>query len=235
MKKHPISFNWRFLPVAVVITLCVLTGFSQKPNPTLCTPKCTEYDFKHLTLEDSIAVALDYQMSNYPASQYRDIYKNFMQDFFGPGHILADTTASGRYLRYELAETDVFDGPLYEKTGYKGNFYRVNILLIRDGIIPYDAFFKNFVESVQRIQPPSSEEWMETWALIDEVIRKKGLSFPDEETDRAELAQQFANQDYVVHHSQRYNDSVHFHYRIISKDLFEQNLLPFLIPKGMSD
>lgn len=59
---------------------------------------------------DSISEALDYQLANYPASQYRDVYKNFMQDFFGPGHILADTAASGKYLRHELAE----DGPLSE-------------------------------------------------------------------------------------------------------------------------
>ncbi|MDE6637096.1 MAG: hypothetical protein K2K32_02525, partial [Muribaculaceae bacterium] len=87
------------------------------------------------TVTDSIAEALDYQMSHYPSSQYRDVYKNFMQDFFGPGHILADTAASGRYLRQELSEEGPFDGPLYEKTGFRGNFYRVNLSLIKDGIV----------------------------------------------------------------------------------------------------
>lgn len=181
--------------------------------------------------EDSIANALEYQVSNYPASQYRDIYKNFMQDFFGPGHILADTAASGRYLRNELNEESPFEGPLYEKTGYKGNFYRVNLSLIKDGIIPYDLFFKIFVESVQGIVPPSGEEWMKTWSLIDMVITEKGLHFPDEDKDRKELARQFAEGDYVVHHSQRYNDSVNFHYRIISRDNFEQILLPLIETK----
>ena len=34
---------------------------------------------------------------------------------------------------------------------------------------------------------------------------------------------------YIVHHSQRYNDSVHFHYCIISRDNFHRHILP-LIP-----
>lgn len=180
------------------------------------------------TMQDSIAKALDYQISHYPSSQYRDIYKNFMQDFFGPGHILADTAASGRYLRHELKEEGSFEGPLYEKTGYKGNFYRVNLSLVRDGVVPYDVFFTTFVESVQGIIPPTGEEWMKTWSVIDRVINEKGITFPDEEKDRRELTEQFAQGDYVVHHSQRYNDSVRFHYRIISRNNFENVILPLI-------
>ncbi len=179
-------------------------------------------------IADSIAEALDYQMSHYPSSQYRDVYKNFMQDFFGPGHILADTAASGRYLRNELAEKGPFDGPLYEKTGYKGNFYRVNLSVIKDSIVPYDVFFTTFVESVQGITPPSGEEWMKTWSVIDSVIAARDIHFIEEESDRRDLAKQFAEGNYIVHHSQRFNDSVHFHYRIISKENFENIILPII-------
>lgn len=181
-----------------------------------------------MTVADSISEALDYQLSHYPSSQYRDIYKNFMQDFFGPGHILADTAASGRYLRHELAEEGPFDGPLYEKTGFRGNFYRVNLSLIRDSIVPYDLFFNTFVESVQGITPPSGEEWMKVWNRIDSVITEKGIHFPDEETDRNELNKQFDEGNYIAHHSRRFNDSVHFHYRIISRDNFEKTILPLI-------
>lgn len=176
----------------------------------------------------AIVEALKYQTGHYPASQYRDIYKNFMQDYFGPGHILADTVAAGRYLRSELAEEGSFEGPPYEKTGYEGNFYRVNLSLIRDGIVPYDIFFAAFVESVQGILPPSGEEWQQKWRRIDEVIKAKGFVFENEAQDRADLRRQFADGDYVVHHSVAYNDSVHFHYRIVSRALFEERLLPFI-------
>lgn len=169
-------------------------------------------------------------MKNYPASQYRDVYKNFMQDFFGPGHILADTVAAGKYLRSELAEEGPFDGPEYEPTGYKGNFYRVNLSVIADKKVTYNNFFQCFVESVQGIVPPSGEEWMKTWSVIDSVINDKGITFVEEEADRDALAKQFADGNYVVHHSQRYNDSVNFHYRIISRDIFNTRILPHLKP-----
>lgn len=183
---------------------------------------------KFPTQRDSIAEALDYQLSHYPSSQYRDVYKNFMQDFFGPGHILTDTAASDRYLRHELAEEGPFEGPLYEKTGFRGNFYRVNLSLIKDSILPYDLFFNTFVESVQGITPPSGEEWMKIWNSIDSVIDKKGIRFPDEEIDRNELWKQFEEGNYIAHHSRRFNDSVHFHYRIISRENFEKIILPII-------
>ncbi|MDE7160083.1 MAG: hypothetical protein K2O24_04480 [Muribaculaceae bacterium] len=180
------------------------------------------------SMTDSVSLALEYQLANYPASQYRDVYKNFMQDFFGPGHIIADTAASGSYLRLELGEDGPFEGPLYEKTGYKGNFYRVNLSLVKEGIVPYETFFTTFVRSAQAVTPPDGKDWMATWSVIDSVIKAKGLHFPDEFADREALAEQFGRGDYVVHHSRRFNDSVRFHYRIISKDNFEQIILPLL-------
>lgn len=204
------------------ISLMTLLAFTKDKDatPPFSTPRSTQ---------DSVVVALRYQMQNYPASQYRDVYKNFMQDFFGPGHILNDTAASARYLRSELAGDEPFEGPLYEPTGFRGNFYRVNLSLVRDSIVPYNVFFDAFVESVQAITPPDGEEWMKTWRMIDSVIMTEGLHFVNEEVDRKDLAHQFAEGDYIVHHSQRYNDSVHFHYRIISRDNFRRHILP-LIP-----
>lgn len=202
----------------LLMTACGNKSYKAIDGAILATPSVT----------DSISEALDYQLTHYPSSQYRDVYKNFMQDFFGPGHILADTAASRHYLRQELAEEGPFDGPLYEKTGFKGNFYRVNLSLIKDSVIPYDTFFPAFVESVQGIIPPSGGEWMKTWNLIDSVIVAKGLHFPDEDIDRQALAEQFAEGNFIAHHSLRFNDSVHFHYRIISRDNFEKIILPLI-------
>lgn len=180
------------------------------------------------SLSDSINSALDYQLSIYPAAQYRDIYKNFMQDFFGPGHILTDTAAAGLYLRQELSESGPFEGPLYEPTGYKGNFYRVNLSLIRDSIIPYQLFFNTFLESVSTIIPPESSVWMENWNAIDSIITARDLHFENEIEDREQMARQFAEGNFIVHHSQKYNETVNFHYRIISRKNFETILLPLI-------
>lgn len=180
------------------------------------------------SMGDSIRIALVYQKSNYPASQLRDVYKNFMQDFFGPGHILNDTAASSRYLRSELAVTKQFDGPDYEPTGFRGNFYRVNIGLIADGTIPYDTFFDTFVNSVQGITPPDSVYWMNVWDSIDTQIGNMDWKFENEKADREALEEQFGKGDFIVHHSKAYNDAVNFHYRIIARDNFEKRILPLL-------
>lgn len=178
--------------------------------------------------ESKIYRALLYQKENYPFSQYRDVYKNFMQDYFGPGHILTDTVASAKYLQKELKETDIFEGPDYEPTGFNGNFYRVNLRLLADGTIPYKTFFDCFVESVLGIIPPDGKEWMRIWDSIDSEIIKTGWTFENEEQDRQELYEQFSQGNYIVHHSKAFNDNTNFHYRIISKENFNNIILPLI-------
>lgn len=180
------------------------------------------------TRADSIRGSLKYQLEHYPASQYRDVYKNFMQDYFGPGHILNDTAAAGKYLSYELDNSAIFDGPDFEPTGFEGNFYRVNLRLIKDGTIPYDIFFDAFVKSVQGIIPPDGETWMKIWSEIDNEIRSMGLTFENEEQDRAVLAEQFRQGNYIVHHSEAFNKANNFHYRIISKDIFNRDIRHYI-------
>lgn len=181
------------------------------------------------TRDDSIRVALQYQKEHYPASQYRDVYKNFMQDYFGPGHILADTTAAAKYLRYELQSSAKFEGPDFEPTGFEGNFYRVNLRLIKDGTVPYDIFFEAFVESVQAIIPPDGETWLKIWLEIDNEIQSLGWSFENEEQDRADLDAQFRQGNYIAHHSKAFNEANNFHYRIISRDTFRKTIAPLLL------
>lgn len=69
---------------------------------------------------------------------------------------------------------------------------------------------------------------MRIWSEIDSLITANGIKFQNESIDRNALSEQFAKSDYIVHHSKRFNDSVHFHYRIISKDRFETVILPYL-------
>lgn len=199
-------------------------------NKTTCANCCGE-NYGTQTTTDSIRKALKYQMENYPVSQYRDVYKNFMQDFFGPGHLLNDTAASGKYLRHEVSTTTKFEGPEYEPTGYKGNFYRVNLSLIKDGTIPYNIYFDTFVNSVQNITPPLPDYWKNIWQTIDNEINAMGFHFENEASDRAAILDQLNKDDFVVHHSDAYNENVNFHYRIISKDNFDKIIKPLIDKK----
>lgn len=180
---------------------------------------------------DTIQWVIMYQLRECPESQLRDIYKNFMQDNYGPGHILKDTKAARAYLDSELAETTEYGGPLYEKTGYKGNFYRVNLSLIKDGIVPEDKYFDAFVRSVKGIRPPAIEDWKNEWKLIEEAYEDLGITLENEEQDREEINDKLQSGNFVMHHSDAFNKASRFHYRIMSRKIFETEILPLLTPQ----
>lgn len=175
-----------------------------------------------------IRESLRTMLGKYPKSQYADVYKNYFQDNFGPGHILADTAAAARYIMEELNSATAFDGPAYEPTGFHGNFYRVNLSLLKDGIIDFPTYFSAFTRSVAGITPPSNDEWHREWQMIDSVIKSEGLHFPDEDNDRHMVEERLASGNFAVHHSERFNNAYQLHYRIISRDIFLNEILPLL-------
>ena len=180
------------------------------------------------TRADSIRSALLYQKANYPVSHYRDVYKNFMQDFYGPGHMINDKRNASDNLLKEMNNVDRYDGPDYELTGFQGNFVRVNLRLIAQEVVPYQTFLDAFVESVQAIQPPDPKIWLDIWNEIDNEISEIRWTFENEDEDRRNLQEGFEKGNFIVHHSDAYNETVNFHYRIVSKENFEKIILPLL-------
>lgn len=186
------------------------------------------YACKNETKEGFIRMAVERQMKAYPRSTLRDLYKNFFQDRFGPGHIVADTVAAGKYLRTELASCDTIHGRIYEPTGYEGNFYRVNLSAIKEGIVPYHMYFDAFVRSVNGIEAVSVEEWSREWGEIESVIDNMELQLPDYEQDKREISKLLQSGKYVMHHSRNFIEAYAPHYRIIEKSIFEKEMLPFI-------
>lgn len=178
--------------------------------------------------EAAVRAAVATQMKVYPKSTLKDLYKNFFQDKFGPGHIISDTTAAGKYLRRELASYEECTGDIAEPTGWEGNFLRVNLSVIKKGEIPYDTFFDAFVRSVNGIRPVSVAEWKKEWLQIEAIIRSMKLSLPDYEADRKEIVDRLDRGEYVGHHSKAFEAAYSPHYRIISRQIFEEELKPLL-------
>lgn len=178
--------------------------------------------------EQAVRSAVERQMQRYPKSTLKDLYKNFFQDKFGPGHLIGDTAAAGNYLRKELASYTVVSGEVAEPTGWEGNFLRVNLSVIKTGQIPYPIFFDAFVRSVNGISPMPVSEWQKEWEQIEAVIRSMNLSLPDYEADRKEIDDRLNKGEYVGHHSRVFEDTYTPHYRIIRKDIFENELKPLL-------
>jgi len=59
-------------------------------------------------------------------------------------------------------------------------------------------------------------------------ILEKGYDYPDMRADRERIFRQLNGGDPVVHHSKRFNDNYSVHYRIISREIFEKELLPLI-------
>ena len=168
------------------------------------------------------------QLAQYPQSTLQDLYKNFFQDRFGPGHIVSDTASAAAYLRYELDTAERMDGPLFDPTAYHGNFYRVNLSLVKDGTIPFDTFFDAFIRSVNDFTPMPIDQWREEWSMIQQVIDDMNLDLPNYVEDKAMIAEMLRQGKYAIHHSQQFSDAYDPHYRIISTDIVEAELMPLV-------
>ena len=181
------------------------------------------------TRKQKIRAAIERQMADYPQSELQDLYKSFFQDRFGPGHIIADTTSAGNYLRQEMATAKRFEGAYYEPTGFEGNLVRVNLRVLHEGLIDYDTFFSAFVRSVNSIKPYTVKKWKKEWRQIRQVIGDMKLeSLPHFAEQERQINDVLAKGQYQMDHSDTYGEVYDPHYRIVERRIFEQELLPLI-------
>ena len=166
--------------------------------------------------------AVDYLAVTYPQAQVCDIYKSFYQDNYGPGHLLGDTIAAKNYFLSELNDSSEWGGPDFEFTGEGKNFVRLNMDLVRRGLIPCQAYFDAFKESLGRINSPKDDLWISEWEEIDNILINKGYHFINEEKDREMIKHKLETKNFTVHHSDNFNKNYNFHYRIIAIPQFEK-------------
>ncbi|MFA5444767.1 MAG: hypothetical protein WC128_05935 [Bacteroidales bacterium] len=198
---------------ATVTILCITILFS-----------CAQ-STKDRLFEEKVTTALKQQMARYPQSTLRDIYKNFFQDKFGPGHLLSDTAAAGQYLCRELnsynPDTLPFLSPYVDSTGWELRFFRVDLRVIKEGKVSYRDFFEAFVRSAQAAPVISVEEWTKEWTRIVAVLEKQPYSVihqPDYKADKDSIIAMLLRGEYVGHHSRIYVASYAPHYRLITAD-----------------
>ena len=125
--------------------------------------------------ETAIEQAISRQMASHPASTLQDLYKNFFQEQFGPGHLVPDTASATRYLRYELQSMKGESEALYESIGIEGRFVRVNLAVISRGYITIEAFLDAFLRSATCFELPAIDEGKEKWESIEQTAIGMGL------------------------------------------------------------
>ena len=177
---------------------------------------------------DTIAVrsAIERQLVTYPGSTLQDIYKSFYQEHFGPGHIISDTASVRRYLMKELSEMGEIQSPYFEPTGCQDDYVRVYLSAVADSRITAEQLLDAFVRSANSRQEPAVS-WLEKWEAIVSIIQANKMEIEGFETDLP-LLTEAARNNQAVHHSRRYNEAYHPHYRIVERGIFERELYPAL-------
>jgi hypothetical protein len=168
------------------------------------------------------------ELSHYSEAQLTDIYKNYFQDAFGPGHLIPDTTQAGSYLDWELKQSDWKDTTLYQALGTNHDFYRINLALIKKGIIPRDTLLNGIVKSAAMARNPSLENWRKEWNEVFLVIKEVKPELRDIQSDEKIIAETLEKGEVVMHHSEHYAKTYHPHYRIIHHTIFERWKRSFL-------
>ena len=164
----------------------------------------------------------------YPEATLQDIYKGSFQDVFGPAHLLTNREAVENYINREIETAESLEGEDYVPCGWQGNFYQVNLKVIADGRIPMDDFVDAFMASANGIDTTLTQAWLEEWELLQQATRKIVPHLQGFKEDSTLLANLLKQGKYVVHHSRKFNQYYHPHYRIIRRDLFEKKIFPKL-------
>ena len=172
--------------------------------------------------EKQIVQFIDNELKYYPQAQLADLYKNYFQDAYGPGHILEDTTKVAKYLDWELQQTDWLDTLSYQALGVNHDYYRINLQLVKNGTIPRDTLLLAMVESAVLARSPDLESWKKEWNEVLAVIKKVKPNLPVMETDEKRINKVLSDGDVVMHHSWHYKETYHPHYRIIHRSVFKR-------------
>ena len=161
-------------------------------------------------------------LEQYPQAEMPDVYKTFYQDRFGPGHMITDTAAFREYTTYELqvAAEDTVPNLYYEPTGAQGRFVRVYLRCVNEGLLTSEQLMDAFLRSAQPTEQPQ-QSWAEEWAYISLVAAQAGITCSDEDSD---LLRQAAEANRAIHHSDAYRNAYHPHYRIVRRDIFDNEI-----------
>ena len=173
------------------------------------------------------------QMKTYPKARLLDIYKSSFQDFMGAEHLVSDRQRVKVYLAEELNTTNISDLMpwYYEPCGIYGNYVRVSLRTIKEGIIQEDLLLDAFIRSANTKNRPSVDSWRERWHKILGSIDGMNLGLPSYYEDRQFIDSILSAGKYAISHSPDYREAYHPHYRIVEKGIFECEIKPLITKK----
>lgn len=171
------------------------------------------------TVSSDVEQAVTLQLQLHPQSTLIDIYKSFVQDRFGAGHLIPDTLTARRMLLGELSKSGDSQGPVIEPCGATGRYVRADLSLVRDSIISFQQYFDAFRQGLEAVDSADIAQWATEWSAIADRIQAMDLDIPGFVDDREAIARMLSQGRYAVHHSRQYAQAYRPHYRIIRADL----------------
>ena len=168
------------------------------------------------------------QMQAYPKSRLLDIYKSCFQDYMGAEHLVSDRQMVKAYLDEELNTTSLDDLMpwYYEPCGIEGNYVRVSLRTVKEGIIQENLLLDAFIRSANNKERPSVDSWREQWHKIIGTIEQMNLNLPSYSEDKQFIDSILSAGKYAISHSPEYREAYHPHYRIVERNIFEREIKP---------
>ena len=166
------------------------------------------------------------QLQNYPKSRLLDIYKSCFQNYMGAEHLVSDRQMVTAYLDEELNTTSLDDLMpwYYEPCGIEGNYVRVSLRTVKEGIIQENLLLDAFIRSANKKERPSIDSWREQWHKIIGTIEQMNLNLPSYSEDKQFIDSILSAGKYAISHSPEYREAYHPHYRIVERNIFEREI-----------
>ena len=108
----------------------------------------------------------------------------------------------------------------------EGNYVRVHLSAVRDGLITASQLLDAFVLSAKATSG-SQVSWHDKWQAIVGVIKGMDVKITGDDQLLEQLEKASLNNQ-AVHHSHAFNDGYHPHYRIVERGIFERKLKPLI-------
>ena len=112
--------------------------------------------------------------------------------------------------------------------GDNGNYVRVDLSIVLDGLVGKDDFLDAFVRSANEGKRLTEEQWVAKWKEVEKTIRKDFPDIPNVREDLEKIDSCVEKGNLILHHSTAFNKAYNPHYRIIAKDLFEKEIKPLI-------
>ena len=135
----------------------------------------------HQQLKHKIAELCAAQLSKYPAAQAVDLLKLLFQGEFGPGHLIADSAKSKRFLAQEYADLRSTGQDFAEPIGF--GFCRLHLGAMDSHGISLETLHRIFELSALS-QHGTNEGFADKVAALKELCQEKALPFDKKEINR---------------------------------------------------